>query len=78
MESKLRVFKAWLLARLDKWRVGFLVFAACYGVLLLWNLAYPSVMWDEITHLSGGMYLLRGDFQSYFAYNAFYRPCTTW
>lgn len=64
----------WLKSGLNKWRVAFLVFVASYVALLLINISYNSIMWDEVTHLTGGMYLLRGDFSSYFAFNAFYPP----
>jgi len=64
----------WLRGGLNKWRVAFFVFAFSYGALLLVNISYNSIMWDEVTHLTGGMYLLRGDFSSYFAFNAFYPP----
>ncbi|MGF3522362.1 MAG: ArnT family glycosyltransferase, partial [Candidatus Bathyarchaeia archaeon] len=50
------------------------MFAFVYGALLLLNISYNSIMWDEVTHLTGGMYLLRGDFSRYFAFNAFYPP----
>jgi hypothetical protein len=45
-----------------------------YAAFLLANVAFMSVQWDEVTHLNGGMYLLHGDFQSYFNNNAFYPP----
>jgi 4-amino-4-deoxy-L-arabinose transferase-like glycosyltransferase len=33
-----------------------------------------SIQWDEVTHLNGGLLLLRGRFQEYFEFNAFYPP----
>jgi 4-amino-4-deoxy-L-arabinose transferase-like glycosyltransferase len=33
-----------------------------------------SMRWDEVTHLNGGMFLLRGNFQSYLGSSAFYPP----
>ena len=41
---------------------------------LLLNLSYMSIQWDEVTHLNGGMLLLRGNFHDYFSFNAFYPP----
>ena len=58
----------------DKWRLAFLVFALVYFCALVINLAFMSVQWDEVTHLLGGTFILRGDFQSYFNNNAFYPP----
>ena len=49
-------------------------FAVVYVVFLLLNLSYMSIQWDEVTHLNGGMLLLRGNFQQYFSFNAFYPP----
>jgi 4-amino-4-deoxy-L-arabinose transferase-like glycosyltransferase len=58
----------------DKWRLAFLIFAIVYACFLLVNIAYMSIQWDEVTHLNGGTFLLRGDFQGYFNNNAFYPP----
>ncbi len=58
----------------NKWRLAFLIFAIVYLCALIINLAYMSVQWDEVTHLLGGSFILRGDFQSYFNNNAFYPP----
>ncbi len=59
---------------MNKWRLAFLVFVVAYAVFLLLNLSYMSIQWDEVTHLNGGMLLLRGDFHNYFSFNAFYPP----
>jgi 4-amino-4-deoxy-L-arabinose transferase-like glycosyltransferase len=59
---------------LDKWRLLFLAFALAYAVLLLFELAAPAIQWDEITHLNGGSFLLRGEFQTYISLSAFYPP----
>ncbi len=58
----------------DKWRLAFLTFAIAYAVFLLLISGHMSAKWDEVTHLSGGLYLLRGDFDSYLNYNGFYPP----
>ncbi len=64
----------------DKWRLAFLAFAVAYGLFLVFGvsgmsgLSNMSIQWDEVTHLNGGALLLRGDFQTYFSFNAFYPP----
>jgi len=64
----------------DKSRLAFLVFAVAYtlflifGVSGMFSLSNMSIQWDEVTHLNGGALLLRGDFQTYFSFNAFYPP----
>ncbi len=58
----------------DKWRLTFLAFAVVYAVFLLLDVSYTAIQWDEITHLNGGMFLLRGNFEQYFSFNAFYPP----
>ncbi len=65
---------AWLKGGIkNKWRLAFLVFAVAYGTFLLFNLSYMSIQWDEVTHLNGGMLLLRGDYSTYFSF-IFYPP----
>ena len=59
---------------LNKWRLAFLVFAVVYAVLLLLDLSKAAIQWDEITHLNGGSFLLRGEFQTYIDLSAFYPP----
>jgi len=58
----------------QKWRVAFLVFAVIYAFFLLLDLSFMAIQWDEITHLNGGLLLLQGNYQDYFAFNAFYPP----
>jgi len=74
--SKLSInsLSAWLKSGLNKWRLAFLVFAVVYAVFLLLDLSFMAIQWDEITHLNGGLLLLRGRYQEYFAFNAFYPP----
>ena len=50
---------------LDRWRLIFLVFIAIYASLLLLNLAYMSIQWDETPHLYGASLLSQGRFQEY-------------
>lgn len=74
--SKLRLnsLSAWLRSGGNKWRLAFLVFVVVYTVFILLDLSFMAIQWDEITHLNGGLLLLRGDYQEYFAFNAFYPP----
>lgn len=70
----LNSFAAWVKSRLNKWRLAFLVFAVIYAFFMLLDLSFMAIQWDEITHLNGGLLLLRGSYQEYFAFNAFYPP----
>jgi len=58
----------------NKWRLVFLAFAVVYAFFLLLDLSFMAIQWDEITHLNGGLLLLRGRYQEYFAFNTFYPP----
>ena len=64
----------WFKNGFNKWRLAFLTFALVYAFFLLLNISYTTIQWDEVTHLNGGMLLLRGNFQQYFSFNAFYPP----
>ncbi len=70
----LNSLSAWLIRGRNKWRLAFLTFAVVYAVFLLLDLSFMAIQWDEITHLNGGLLLLRGRYQEYFAFNAFYPP----
>jgi 4-amino-4-deoxy-L-arabinose transferase-like glycosyltransferase len=59
---------------LNKWQLAFLIFVIVYAVFLLLDLSQPAIQWDEITHLNGGSFLLRGEFQTYISLSAFYPP----
>jgi hypothetical protein len=73
-------FTTQLKGSLNKWRLWFLIFALVYGAVLIFGfmgmreLSYTSIQWDEVTHFNGGTLLLRGDFNTYFNFNAFYPP----
>jgi 4-amino-4-deoxy-L-arabinose transferase-like glycosyltransferase len=58
---------------LNKWRIGFLVFALGYFVILVLNLTNSPMQWDEVTHLNGANFLLWGQFDRYIN-NMFYPP----
>ncbi len=70
----LNSISAWLKSGVGKWRLAFLVFVVVYTFFLLLNLSFMAIQWDEITHLNGGLRLLRGRYQEYFAFIAFYPP----
>lgn len=59
--------------RQDHWQECFLLFIVIYGGLLMFNLAYKSILWDETPHLYGGLLLTQGRFHEYFAVT-FYPP----
>jgi len=59
---------------LNKWRIAFIVFAAIYAVILLLDLSKAAIQWDEINHLNGGSFLIRGEFDAYIGFNSFYPP----
>jgi 4-amino-4-deoxy-L-arabinose transferase-like glycosyltransferase len=59
---------------LDKWRLVFVVFASVYAVLLLINLDYSAMRWDEVVHFYSGLQLVRGNFFEYFTTSTFYPP----
>jgi 4-amino-4-deoxy-L-arabinose transferase-like glycosyltransferase len=67
-------FYSWLRGKLDGWRVALLVFLLVYGFLLLVNLGYMAIQWDEIPHLYGGLLLFHGQTQAYMATYGYYPP----
>ena len=74
IKLKLKSFSAWLENKITKWQLGFLIFILVFALLVIIELAYMGIQWDEITHLNGGSLLLRGEYQEYFASYAFYPP----
>ncbi len=58
----------------NRWRLALLIFLIVYAVFLLFNLSKSAIQWDEITHLNGGSFLLRGEYQTYMGLNSFYPP----
>ncbi|MCJ7559757.1 hypothetical protein MUO79_03955, partial [Candidatus Bathyarchaeota archaeon] len=67
-------FRSWLKKGFNKWRLALLVFIVIYAFLLLYNLGYMSIQWDEIPHLYGGQLLVRGQSQEYMATYGYYPP----
>jgi 4-amino-4-deoxy-L-arabinose transferase-like glycosyltransferase len=66
--------RLWLKNGFSKWRVLLLVFIVIYAFLLLFNLGYMSIQWDEIPHLYGGLLLAHGQSQEYMATYGYYPP----
>ena len=64
----------WVKSGLNKWRIAFLIIALIYAAFLILNLAYMSAQWDEVVHLDGGLFLLRGNIHQFQAWNSFYPP----
>ena len=60
--------------RLGIWRLGLLVFLVAYAIVLLTELGYAALLWDETPHLYSGLLLSRGQFQTYVQSEAFYPP----
>ncbi len=50
------------------------MFTVAYVCLLLLNLGYMSVQWDEIPHMYGGLLLARGQPQDYVSTYGYYPP----
>ncbi len=71
LNSLLKRFKDFLFM---KWRLAFLAFVLVYAFLLVWNLGYSAIRWDEVIHYFGGLQLLRGNFLEYLTTNTFYPP----
>ncbi len=61
------------LRKLTRWELIFLLFILTFGVLLAYNLAYKSILWDETPHLYGALLLSEGRLPEYFA-TTFYPP----
>jgi len=66
--------RLWLKSGFTKWRLLLLVFMVIYACVLLFNLGYMSIQWDEIPHLYGGLLLTRGQSQQYVATYGYYPP----
>ena len=60
--------------RFDKWRLCLVVFAVAYGCVLALDLGSKSMMWDEVTHFTGGLLLSRGQVGLWVWTNSFYPP----
>jgi hypothetical protein len=58
----------------NKWRLVLILFLIGYIAILLIDIDYHSIQWDEIPHLYGGLLLSDGQFQEYIETEAFYPP----
>jgi len=63
-----------IIRRSNRWRLALAIFLLVYAALLLINLDYPAIQWDETPHMHGGLLLSRGQFQEYIQTGAFYPP----
>jgi 4-amino-4-deoxy-L-arabinose transferase-like glycosyltransferase len=64
----------WLQGRFGKWHFILLVFALAYAFLVILNLNYIPLQWDEVNHFNGALLLIRGQIWQYAATNSFYPP----
>jgi 4-amino-4-deoxy-L-arabinose transferase-like glycosyltransferase len=67
-------FPSWLKTRLTRWRLALLVFIIIYASLLLLNLGYMTIQWDEMPHLYGSLLLAHGQPQAYVSTYGYYPP----
>jgi dolichyl-phosphate-mannose--protein O-mannosyl transferase len=58
---------------LNRWELLFLIFLVAFGVVLSYNLAYKSILWDETPHLYGSLLLSQGRVGEYLGVT-FYPP----
>jgi len=56
------------------WRLAIAAFLVGYFFVILTELDYSAVVWDEIPHLYSGLILSRGQLQLYVQVEAFYPP----
>ena len=64
----------WLQFRFGKLQFILLVFAISYAFLVILNLNYIPMQWDEVNHFNGALLLIRGQIWQYAATNSFYPP----
>jgi 4-amino-4-deoxy-L-arabinose transferase-like glycosyltransferase len=67
-------FRLWLKTGLNRWRLALLIFIIIYASLLLLNLGYMTIQWDEMPHLYGSLLLIHGQPQAYVATYGYYPP----
>jgi 4-amino-4-deoxy-L-arabinose transferase-like glycosyltransferase len=63
-----------LASKVNRWRLALLVFTVVYAALVLFNLGYMSLQWDEMPHLYGGLLLSRGQTNAYLSLYGYYPP----
>lgn len=59
---------------LDRWSLCLICYALVYGYILSINLSYNSMLWDEVTHFTGGLLLSRGQVVTWVTTNSLYPP----
>ncbi len=58
----------------NRWRLVLSIFLIIYSVILLLDLSYMTIQWDETPHIYGGLLLSRGQFQEYTQAGSIYPP----
>jgi 4-amino-4-deoxy-L-arabinose transferase-like glycosyltransferase len=58
----------------NRWRLVLSIFLLVYTALLVLDLSYNPILWDETPHLFGGLLLSRGHLQEYIQEGSFYPP----
>jgi hypothetical protein len=59
---------------INRWQLCLLIFAVVYGCILVAIISTNSMVWDEVSHLKGGLLLSRGQFIEWAFTNSFYPP----
>ena len=67
-------FQSLLRNKPGRWRLALLAFILVYSGLLVFNLGYMTVQWDEMPHLYGSLLLANGQFRDYVATYGYYPP----
>jgi 4-amino-4-deoxy-L-arabinose transferase-like glycosyltransferase len=60
--------------RFGKWQFILLAFVLVYAFIVILNLNYIPIQWDEVNHFNGALLLIRGQVWQYAATNSFYPP----
>jgi len=63
-----------LLKRIDRWRLCLIILTAIYGFILSIDLTSKAMVWDEVTHFTGGLLLSRGQISAWVFTNSLYPP----
>ncbi len=62
------------IGRIGRWRLALLIFMIVYATLLMLDLGYMWIQWDEMPHLYGGLLLSRGQTHEYLTTYGYYPP----
>ncbi len=63
-----------LLKQIDRWRLCIIILAVIYGSILSIDLTSKAMVWDEVTHFTGGLLLSRGQITTWVWTNSLYPP----